>query len=156
MPLKRISCLCLTLFVCICTLLSGCDLESLNWNPQGDWNYELCEDYHIFRVNSSTIELTKKDNGLYLIVVEEYITRFCYNDDYIAVRRLLIPQHAMFDDIMQMDFDQAKYYLINAHSGEVFGPFATQEEFETICSEQKTGSLGEWINTYPAPEGAKF
>ena len=146
-----------SLCICLLMLLSGCDLKSLDWNPQGDWTYELCENYCIFRVNSSTIVLTvKEDDGRHSIVVNEYLTRFCYNDRFIAVRRLAVPEYAMFEDIMKMDFEQAVYYLIDAQCDEILGPFADKEAFDVACAEKQTGDLGAWIDTYPAPKDARF
>ena len=73
----------------LCTIMffSGCSTESLNWNPQGDWMYELCRGYYISRSSSSSIALVKEQKIGYSYVVEEYVTCFCYNDDFIAVRK---------------------------------------------------------------------
>jgi len=141
--------------IAIC--LVGCsscwfDLEDLNWNPQGDWDYELCHDYRIMRINSKTIELCVKGSISFSPVVDSYVTSFCYNENFIAVRRLDIGDRK----IEEIDFEEAEYYLIDAVNGSVFGPFAEEEAFQAVCEQQKAGLLGEWIDTYPAPEGARF
>lgn len=42
---------------------------------------------------------------------------------FIAVRRLEVEQDAMLEEIMDMDFEQAAFYLIDARNRIVFGPF---------------------------------
>lgn len=157
MDTKRTNIVCVFLAL-LCTIMffSGCSTESLNWNPQGDWMYELCRGYYISRSSSSSIALVKEQKIGYSYVVEEYVTCFCYNDDFIAVRKLVIPEHTMFEDIMKMDFSMAMYYLINTQNDDVLGPFSDKESFEIACSKQKTEILNEWIPTYPPPPGAKF
>lgn len=144
----------LILFLC------SCDVQ-LNWNPQGDWIYPIQHGYCIVRVNNVDIKLCvakpiSEGQSTYLHVVDEYIISFSYNDSFIAVKRLTIDEDATFEEIMAMDVDQAQYYLVNAENRMVFGPFAEQSEFDNICTEQDVGTLGEWIDTYPAPSGAEF
>lgn len=135
------------------------------WMGVRQFKYEV-------RVRSETYQFFGKDHVVYYCdvritdtynfnigysyVVEEYVACFSYNDNFIAVRKLDVPDHTMFEDIIMMDFNMAMYYLINAQNGEVLGPFPDKEAFETACAEQETGILGEWIPTYPAPTGANF
>lgn len=140
----------------------GCSCNAkLNWNPQGDWIYTINHSYCILRVNKTTIVLCvakpiSEEQSTYLDVIDKYIVSFSYNDSFIAVKRLIVDEDATFEEIMAMDVDQAQYYLVNAENGMVFGPFAEQSEFDNICTEQDVGTLGEWIDTYPAPSGAEF
>lgn len=150
--------LCLYLF-CNCVFLSSCsaDLSQLfgNWNPQGDWSYDLVGDYSIVRVNSSMICLDTERMSVG-IVIDTYVTCFSYNDRFIAVRQLDIPDGYDQKDILQMDFDEAKYFIVDSQTDAVYGAFFTEEQFQAKCDELGVGALGEWIDTYPAPEGAIF
>lgn len=137
-------------------VVSSCSLDNLNWNPQGDWDYELCHDYYIMRVNKDRIDLCVKNNTHYEIIVDMYITEFCYNIDFIAVRRLEIGPEDKFDEITELDLEEADYYLVDARNGTVFGPYQEEDGFERVCQEQNVGDLGEWIDTYPDPKGAKY
>ena len=152
--------LCLYLF-CNCVFLSSCsaDLSQLfgNWNPRGDWSYDLVGDYSVWRINSTDILLGKYNELSTLsTVIDTYITCFSYNDRFIAVRQLDIPDGYDQKDILQMDFDEAKYFIVDSQTDAVYGVFFTEEQFQAKCDELGVGALGEWIDTYPAPEGAVF
>lgn len=108
------------------------------------------------RINSTEIDLCIANGISFSNVIDSYITCFCYNDDFIAVRRLEVEQDATFEEIMDMDFEQAAFYLIDARNRIVFDPFYEKKQFDSMCIEQHVGQLGVWINTYPAPEGAKY
>lgn len=133
-----------------------CTIYSENWNPQGDWHYELDENYCINRINSTTITLSVKEGNHFSSVVDKYITCFCYNECFVAVRRLFLGDRDSFEDIMQMDFDQAQYYLVDLKNGNIFGPFEDERDFIDACKVQNVGVLGGWIDTYPTPRGAKY
>ena len=134
-------------------------LMSSNWNPRGDWELPLCNGYYIFRTSSRDICVVhERDNykDLFENVIDAYITCFQYNSRYIAVRRLVVADRALLDDIQSVDTEAADYYLIDAETDTIYGPFAEKEDFERACKEQNVGDLGEWIPTVPAPEGAEF
>ena len=139
---------------------SSCSLiMSSNWNPRGDWELPLCNGYYIFRTSSRNICVVhERDNykDLFENVIDDYITCFQYNSRYIAVRRLVVADRALLDDIQSVDTEAADYYLIDAETDTIYGPFAEKEDFERTCEEQNVGDLGEWIPTVPAPEGAEF
>ena len=129
---------------------SSCSLiMSSNWNPRGDWELPLCNGYYIFRTSSRDICVVhERDNykDSFEDIIDSYITCFRYNSRYIAVRRLVVADRALLDDIQSVD----------AETDTIYGPFAEKEDFERTCEEQNVGDLGEWIPTVPAPEGAEF
>jgi hypothetical protein len=135
------------------------DLSKLfgNWNPQGDWRYSLTCGYEILRTNSTDICLGKKvrENN-YKTVIDSYITCFSYNDHYIAVRKLDVPQDYKQNQILQMNFEEAAYYLVDSLTEQIYGPYNIWEDFDSKCEELGVDVLCDWINTYPAPEGAQF
>ncbi len=139
---------------------SSCSLiMSSNWNPRGDWELPLCNGYYIFRTSSRDICVVhERDNykDSFEDIIDSYITCFRYNSRYIAVRRLVVADRALLDDIQSVDTEAADYYLIDAETDTIYGPFTEKEDFERTCEEQNVGDLGEWIPTVPAPEGAEF
>lgn len=113
------------------------------------------------RVNSIDIALIASDYSLmnekgYLTntIVERYITCFCYNKSYIAVRKIDVSEHISFEDLMNMDFDSALFYLINTETHELYGPYNTLEDFENACLKFEVFDMCDWIDTYPDPQGA--
>ena len=94
--------------------------------------------------------------GAFFVRLESYITSFAYNDRFIAVRQLDVPLEYSQEDILKMDFDQAKYFVVDITTDQVYGPYYSVEHFQIKCDELKVGSLCGWINTYPDPEGATY
>ena len=151
----------------LCLFLSSCAvnptvwliLSSCDFNPTGDWIYNVSDDYAILRINGSTIQLGKQNPNyrveVYSTVVENYITCFCYNENFVAVRRLNVPGNIMKDEILEMDFEQAAYYLVDMTTDEIYGPFESADDFNTACADLNVTDLCDWIDTYPTPEGAK-
>ena len=166
---KLIAIIILSLFlVGNCFMLSSCSCDSVTdwvlsellegWNPTGDWEYDLIEDYSIWRINALDISLVKiSDVGTHANpVIGSYITCFTFNNQFIAVRKLDVPEGYDQDDIFEMNFDEAKYFIVDTETDEVYGPYESAEDFESGCKEIQTGDLGEWIDTYPAPKGSDY
>lgn len=148
-----------TLAIISLLLFSACSLDSLNWNPQGDWRFALCNDYYISRNNSSNILLgieVNKEVHVLNRIIGTYISEFCYNERYIAVKQLEKPTDEQLENIQALYQEAPDYYLVDTQTEAIYGPFAEKEDFERACKEQNVGDLGEWIPTVPAPEGAEF
>ena len=145
---KCLMAIALVLCFSLCSLL----LCSCIGPGPADWQYELPNNYFVFRPNSATIEIHGK-NG---VVVNNYVTCFAYNEIYVCARSLDLEQdnQYFFDDIMNMDFDNAKYYIINTETGDVYNAL-TEKEYNTLCQELNIISLCDWIDTYPKPKGAR-
>lgn len=151
---------CLVFSLCFMMLSCSIDLSKLfgNWNPQGDWTYDLVGDYSIWRINSVTISLDKvnPNTGSAHVVIDTYVTCFAYNDHFIAVRKLDVPHGYSQEDILKMDIDKAPYYIVEVSTDKIYGPFSSESDFKAQCDELNVGALGDWTPTYPAPEGAMF
>ena len=139
---KKILLLCLML--CCCVFMCSCTL--------GNWTYDkLPNDYEIWYFDSENIDLAKvhsNGNGG-SIIIDGYISAFCYNDQYIGIIR--ISKEKTMDGTTE---SITEYYLINTSADEVFGPYEL-ERYESYCEELGIEDMGEWINTNPRPEGAK-
>ena len=166
---KYIAIIILSLFlVSNCFMLSSCSCDSVTewvlsellegWNPTGDWRCYLINDYYIIRSDATRIILYNDDPNRYvnLPMVDKYITCFAYNDRFVAVRKLDVPEGYGPDDIFEMNFDEAKYFIVDTETDEVYGPYESAEDFESGCKEIQTGDLGEWIDTYPPPKGSDY
>ena len=103
---------------------SSCSLiMSSNWNPRGDWELPLCNGYYIFRTSSRDICVVhERDNykDSFEDIIDSYITCFLYNSRYIAVRRLVVADRALLDDIQSVDTEAADYYLIDAETDTIY------------------------------------
>ena len=130
-------------------------LIATDFNPTGDWEYtNLPNGYAVIRVNSQTIVLCSARRNIRL---NTYISSFCSNDRYIAVRWIdlaNIESQYEFEKI-RAHCDEAVWYLVDTTDDALYGPFATETAFEAACAEQGVGELGPWIDTVPRPDGSK-
>ncbi|MCI8567783.1 MAG: hypothetical protein HFG48_00510 [Bacilli bacterium] len=115
------------------------------------WKYLLPNDYEIKRVNNTTVILGKKVNNETTTVidgvtvgVEEYVSKFSYSDNYIAVM-CLIPIDNNID---------IKYYIIDSKNNNRYGPYPDEETFNKVKDKLVSEKLGEWIDTIEKPKDA--
>lgn len=130
----------------IITLFAGCAGLS-------DWAYPLPYGYEIWRINSERIVLVKNQGETSDTVIEDYIISFCHNECYIGIQNISLRTGQSSESIGQIDTSNPDYYLVDAASDEVFGPY-TAEEYKTKKQDLNTGELGTWIDTSTRPEGA--
>lgn len=139
----------MVVLICVGWLLGSCGLS--------DWSYELLPgDYQICRVNSRCIVLVRPYESVgNEIIVDEYIWAFCYDDTFIGIQRLPVESEALEAqvDIRSLDTFNMEYYLVDATNNTVYGPYSLQEYEEQVAL-LTDGSLCDWIDTYPMPEGA--
>lgn len=135
-------CCCFNLFLCSCVGMS-------------DWEYELPNNYSVTRLNASTINIYN-DNALGGPVIDNYVTRFAYNERFVCARRLVLDDDKRYfsKDIMAMDFEQAVYCIIDTQTHDVYD-LLNKDEFDLLCKELEIENLCDWIDTYPKPKGAK-
>ena len=121
-----------------------------------DWEYELPNGYFVSRINATNICICHLENeqySMYTVVIDKYITCFSYNDTYICARRLEVELQAKPEEILNMDFDEAWYCILNAGTGEVYDSL-TEEEYDKLIEELNITNLCDWIGTDKKPEGA--
>ena len=110
----------------------------------GDWeNTELPGAYEIWRVNGDTIALVERMSETFgQYVVESYVFRMAYNDDYIFVQQA--------ESREAVKSGEALYYIVDVASGEVLGGFA-QAEFEGHEIVQGLATFPEWTDATKKP-----
>ena len=145
--------------VCLLSLLPGC----IPGPGRDDWRYDLPGQYAVFRVNSGCIEIVylEFENGG-PVVVDNYVSAFCCNERYVGVRRI-VPDDRRHCTVQEQYEKEPAYYIIDTEKpvdsvtcGEaVFGPF-DEAGFKQQCGVLDVGDCGEWISTYPAPDGAGY
>lgn len=115
------------------------------------WKYALPNDYEVKRINNTTVILGKKINGETTtkindttIGVEEYVSKFSYSDNYIAVMCLISTDNSV--DI--------KYYIIDSKNNNRYGPYKDEETFNKVRDKIVNEKLGEWIDTIEKPKQA--
>ena len=120
---------------------------------QLDWEYSLPNGYYVARINSTDIRISNSIQGG--VRTDRYITCFAYNDTYVCARRLEVPEELyIFDELMDMNFEEAKYLIINTSTGELYDSLE-KIDFDIKCKELGITNLCDWIATYPKPEQAR-
>ena len=144
------------LFISICLSFCSCKIES----PTGDWSYDLPNEYSIQRLNPRQIVLVSSrgiridgQNAVTHNRIESYITSFCTDGKYVAVRHVN-PSEVDFENYSGNTFDKAAYFLVDTSNDELYGPFDTLDDFNNCCELIGVGQLSQWIDTYPMPNGA--
>ena len=120
-----------------CLLLSGCA-------GLGDWAVTLAGDYAIWRNNSVTVLLVQEDpegtGGR--TVVDSYIYRVAWNDQFICAQRTEPPESGKELPIVP----EVDYYILRVSDGAVFGPY-TAAEYQSKCKELGISDLPDWVYT---------
>ncbi len=141
--------------IMICIILSFCFFAAscfycLVPSPNNDWRYKLPNNYEIWRVNSREIVLGELESEYSLAtVVDEYISEFCYNERYVCVKRVDVPE----DLNEEIDTSNPEYYIVDTAEDIPYGPYDINEFYDKKEELQITG-LSSWIATKPRPEGA--
>lgn len=107
----------------------------------GDWKYELKNNYQIWRVNSNEIIIGKiEDDSTLTPSINDNVVKFKYNDNYVVV--------GCSNDLKD---NNLKYYIINLTTDEIIGPLNN-----TDLDKENINITMNWIKTKPAPSGVKY
>ena len=138
--------------VCV-ILLCSCDLVDYdNQSGNNDWSYELPNDYVIWHINSRKIVCGKQSTENSITnIVGSYIIKFCYNDQYVCVQCVDVPN----DLLENINESSPQFYIIDTISEDVKGPLL-ENEFEEMLNVLKVDNFSTWIKTKPKPDGAKI
>lgn len=108
----------------------------------GDWAAPLVEDYAIWRLNGYQIVLVREDDqgtgGQ--IVIDTYLYRVTWNEDFICVQRTDPPEIGEELPIVP----EVDYYILRVSDGEVFGP-CTAAEYQAQCEALGVSDLPDWM-----------
>ena len=130
----------------VCTAAVYLVYTTLGIGGAGDWTYrELPGSYEIFRSHAYNIVVYDADTKD--TVIPSYVTQFSYNEGFIGIQ-----QTPGWQGETPIEEERTVYYLINAESKAVYGPFEL-ETFQSFCDENSI-RLGLWIKTVPKPDGA--
>lgn len=118
----------------VCMLLCGCAVA-------GDWIAPLVEDYALCRLNSREIVLVQEyESGSGgMIVIDAYVYRVAWNEDFICVQRTDPPEG---DEGLPI-VPEVDYYILRVSDGTVFGPY-TAAEYEKQCDALQITGLSQW------------
>ena len=139
-PVVILACLLLCLLLCSCV---GAGL--------GDWSYPLPNSYAIWRVNSQCIVFGKESGHSLSNDVDSYIFAFCCNERYVGLKRL---EERPLPDA-PVSADSAEFYLVDTQTEQIVGPMSERAYREKLDA-LGINDLCDWIDTYPAPDGAVF
>lgn len=131
---------------------SACYSSNNNQVNNNDWSYALPNDYEIWHINSREIVCGKKntENSI-LYVVSKYITEFCYNDSFVCLKRVDVPENIY----QEIDMTAPDYYIVDTVENETYGPF-DKEQYQRKIDKLTITGLSSWIKTTPRPNEASF
>lgn len=136
----------LGLCLVVCTgCLTACPAYS-------DWEYDrLPNNYAIIRVNSESI-VFGKNNKTFDQIIDRYIKEFCYNESYIALKRIPMDEISYNESVDIEDFgvSDIEFYLIDAMQDIIYGPY-TADEYSEQCQHLDIGEMCAWIDTIDKP-----
>ena len=117
-----------------------------------DWRYVLTGGYQLMRVNTCTIVLTEEDGE---IVVDGYISAFTDTGADIFVRGVSKP---LEDPDDRPEMEECLWYWIDTEMHAKYGPYRSAEALEEVTSAYGVyvPAPESWIETYPAPSGARY
>lgn len=132
------------LLIILCANASACGLT--------DWGYALPNDYAVLSANSYSITIggpERPAGNSWPIVIENYVTAFCFNERYVGAKQVPIDR----EKVDLEDFDKAVktgetvYYIVDTETQQVYGPWATEEEYLQKCTDLQITGLCDWIST---------
>jgi len=120
-----------------------------------DWQYDLSNEFRIYRINIKTVQISLPDSGprgIHLGGGETTVVQFCQNDRYVGAQTI---EKDNFDKYYANNntLSLVTYYLIDTQEVILYGPYTTEEEY-IIHLEELGAEEMEWISTYYEPEGA--
>lgn len=128
------------------------DISSSGVN-NGDWSYQLPNNYEIWHINSREIICGKKsgEHSLSNIIEENYISEFKYDNCYVCIKCVTSSK----DLSTEIDTSNPKFYIIDTEEDSVYGSYANVD-YEKKAIDLGVSSDLKWIKTVPIPDGAIF
>ena len=127
-------------------VLAGCLFPG-----QGEWEYDLPNDYGVIMINSYNYVIVdrRSDNGF---EVENLVLSFCHNDRFVCVQRI-VPEDQHHATREERRTKEPEFFIIDTAERVRYGPF-DEAGFEEQCEILSITDLGEWKRTDSMPEGA--
>lgn len=116
------------------------------------WTYDLLpNDYAIKKTSNTEVVLGKYIDGLFevekdekQIGVEDYVAKFSYGKNYIALNCLESSDNNL----------KVKFYIVDSKNENIYGPYNDEETYNKVKERIVDEELNEWIETINMPEGA--
>ncbi len=130
-------------------LCSGCAAIA----GMGDWEYELPNQFAIWRINSRNIvlnDMSEKQKGT---PIDGYIISFCAGERFVGIKRAVsVPKD------LEEEIDRTRYhfYLVDTLLRRCYGPYTSNTAYDAACKDLGAADLGKWLDTVPAPKGSDF
>ena len=130
-PIKAI------VFIVILTLLlNGCSVgDQLVGDGRGDWTLSLRNGYAISKINSKEILLIHKkndsDSNGSIVIPRYFITAYQLQEMFICLKGILT--QGMIATEEELENMQLSYFLVNTATGEILGPYESEDEFRELC-----------------------
>ena len=141
--MKKIS---IIFLLMMCIILTSCG------PGMSDWTYKLVNGFSISHFHRDKIVCENSGSPNYY--QSDYVVRFCYNDRYICLQCVDVPE----DSSKDIDKSNPQYYVIDTEYPINVAPPEplSKQEYEVKIKELEIEGLSEWIETVPAPKGAVY
>lgn len=112
-----------------------------------DWNYELPNDYEVWRVNSEDIIIKYVGEETVEAKIPSFVKEFSYDERYVFSRNV--------EDILSNNIVDETYYVLDTLERKVYGPFDSVEELQKKALELNVEIPKKWYRTSPDPNLSK-
>lgn len=116
----------------------------------GDWEVRFPNSYALWRINSQEIVFGLEDGSGLETIVEPYVHSYAQEGNFVFLRCSDPPETGMSRPAPET------WYVFDCSSGELSGPYTSEERFEEACGEAALSPPEEWTETVPAPPEACF
>lgn len=122
-------------------------IEALFKDYEGrDWSIPLNDHYTIVHINGHEIVLIYKhdpESASGKFVISNYfIKEYCTNEQFIGLKGIPTENSAATDEELQNG--ETVFYIVEFESGTVYGPFAEETAYRTMCRELGISGLNSW------------
>lgn len=107
-----------------------------------DWSYKLPNNYEVWGINSKEIMVKYVGDKTVNAEIPSFVKEFAYDYRYVCSRNI--------ESIDENNIFSEEYYILDTEEQKLYGPYATQTEFESALEEMKI-SLVKWYRTSPDP-----
>ncbi len=123
-----------------------------------DWSYDLPNGYSIWRSSFKSIDLVladdSGDSASFVIEQNKYVSYFSYNDTYVAVKYLELPEDIAPEEIeAYIEKTQEEYCILNTKTADLTKGL-TRAEYEQMLIDLEIDDMCDWISTLVAPDGS--
>ena len=127
-------------------------MDWLVGDGRGDWILDIYGDYAVAKINSYCICLVyreKQEGGWEhrsFVVPNYFIKAYQVHEPYICLEGIITKSEFISAD--ELKRGELSYYLVDASSGDVIGPYDSYEEYVEHCGDLEIEITDEWLTPH--------